>query len=84
MATLIWWLWPPFCCSNVGSIVFASIKRPPKIKNPNQMSNKDFRCGVVNSVSVVAEWTSDEEFKDGAYYCYCAYVLRIARYSGFL
>ena len=21
---------------------------------------------------------------DGAYYCYCAYVLRIARYSGFL
>ena len=22
-------------------------------------------------------------FKDGAYYCYCAYVLRIARYSGF-
>ena len=22
--------------------------------------------------------------KDGAYYCYCAYVLRIARYSGFL
>ena len=23
-------------------------------------------------------------FKDGAYYCYCAYVLRISRYSGFL
>ena len=23
-------------------------------------------------------------FKDSAYYCYCAYVLRIARYSGFL
>ena len=22
--------------------------------------------------------------KDGAYYCYCAYVLRITRYSGFL
>ena len=22
--------------------------------------------------------------KDGAYYCYCAYVLHIARYSGFL
>ena len=22
--------------------------------------------------------------KDGAYYCYCAYVLCIARYSGFL
>ena len=24
------------------------------------------------------------EFKDGAYYCYCAYVLRILRYSDFL
>ena len=23
-------------------------------------------------------------FKDGAYFCYCAYVLRISRYSGFL
>ena len=23
-------------------------------------------------------------FKDGAYYCYCAYVLHISRYSGFL
>ena len=23
-------------------------------------------------------------FKDGAYYCYCAYVLRILRYSDFL
>ena len=23
-------------------------------------------------------------FKDGAYYCYCAYVLRISRYSCFL
>ena len=23
-------------------------------------------------------------FKDGAYFCYCAYVLRICRYSGFL
>ena len=24
------------------------------------------------------------KLKDGAYYCYCAYILRIARYSGFL
>ena len=23
-------------------------------------------------------------FKDGAYFCYCAYVLRISRYSSFL
>ena len=26
----------------------------------------------------------EETFKDGAYYCYCAYVLRISRYSSFL
>ena len=25
-----------------------------------------------------------DEFKDGAYYCYCAYVLCISRYSGCL
>ena len=24
------------------------------------------------------------EVKDGAYYCHCAYILRISRYSGFL
>ena len=24
------------------------------------------------------------DLKDGAYYCYCAYVLRISRYSDFL
>ena len=24
------------------------------------------------------------DFKDGAYYCYCAYVLRISKYSDFL
>ena len=23
-------------------------------------------------------------FNDGAYFCYCAYVMRISRYSGFL
>ena len=25
-----------------------------------------------------------QNLKDGAYYCYCAYVLRISRYSDFL
>ena len=27
---------------------------------------------------------SQGHFKDGAYYCYCAYVLRISRYLDFL
>ena len=31
-----------------------------------------------------SELSYDAGIKDGAYYCYCAYVLRIARYSGFL
>ena len=30
------------------------------------------------------KWFSSYLFKDGAYYCYCAYVLRISRYSSFL
>ena len=38
----------------------------------------DKRAGILN-VSV----TLYEHFKDGAYYCYCAYVLRISRYSDF-
>ena len=35
------------------------------------------RCNCCQSPLFVA-------FKDGAYYCYFAYVLRISRYSGFL
>jgi len=30
------------------------------------------------------EWFIRRTIKDGAYYCYCAYVLRISRYSYFL
>ena len=29
-------------------------------------------------------WNTENYFKDGAYLCYCAYVLRILRYSDFL
>ena len=28
--------------------------------------------------------TKNKSLKEGAYYCYCAYVLRISRYSDFL
>ena len=31
-----------------------------------------------------AHFTDDLSLKDGAYYCYCAYVLRISRYLDFL
>ena len=29
-------------------------------------------------------WNTENYFKDGAYLCYCVYVLRILRYSNFL
>ena len=42
---------------------------------------------LLNCVSVLAAtqlmWTCCN-FKDGGYYCYCAYVVRISRYSDFL
>ena len=40
-----------------------------------------------SSLTSLARQSSDSlslSIKDGAYFCYCAYVLRISRYSGFL
>ena len=37
-------------------------------------------CKFVNTFFI----NYDQLYKDGAYYCYCAYVLRILGYSGFL
>ena len=39
--------------------------------------------GNPGSLCVPHRYTN-RELKDGAYYCYCAYVLRILRYSDFL
>ena len=36
------------------------------------------------SVLVIVTAYFGMQVKDGAYYCYCAYVLRISRYSDFL
>ena len=36
------------------------------------------------NIFVMKKCFTDSEVKDGAYYCYCAYVLRILRYSDFL
>ena len=43
-------------------------------------------CGLVDVISLEKgkESKSRSRFKDGAYYCYCAYVLRISRYWDFL
>ena len=38
----------------------------------------------VNAMHHFSNLSRDRELKDGAYYCYCAYVLRISRFSDFL
>ena len=57
----------------VGSINIVKGKRGKFIRG--------FKClqAIVDSELVALQY-----IKDGAYYCYCAYILRIARYSGFL
>ena len=37
-----------------------------------------------NSTNPPSQTDGRDGIKDGAYYCYCAYVLRISRYSDFL
>ena len=55
------------------------------------MLNTDWLSGCdhvlrINIAFVLAAACTGEKtaFKDGASFCYCAYVLRISRYSGFL
>ena len=52
------------------------------------MLNKDFRKTKVEKAEQESNCISYEkatnDIKEGAYYCYCAYVLRISRYSDFL
>ena len=50
-----------------------SLKKRLKVESCN------FFCGGWKSTKF-----DFSTFKDGAYYCYCAYVLRISRYSDFL
>ena len=48
-----------------------------QFKNPT-------RHTICNLCLVIYSGVKLKCFKDGAYYCYCAYVLRISRYSDFL
>ena len=52
-----------------------------KAKNPNKVLCK--QCQFLSGFDPGVQAGFDS-FKDGAYYCYCAYVLRISRYSGLL
>ena len=41
-------------------------------------------CRTCSTIIFALLTNDSRELKDGAYYCYCAYVLRISIYSGFL
>ena len=50
---------------------------------PTQIENTN--CFIMYKRSDVNTcWRTQSWFKDGASYCYCAYVLRVSRYSDFL
>ena len=60
---------------------FASIHFfSPRTMHEPLICTKPFHQQVTLQVWVIVV----ENLKDGAYYCYCAYVLRISRYSDFL
>ena len=48
------------------------------------MRSRVAQCKTRESPTTVKAETKIALVKDGAYYCYCAYVLRILRYSDFL
>ena len=52
---------------------------------PKQMLNILFQFGHTSFLNLLRYKTQmQQDVTDGAYYCYCAYVLRISRYSDFL
>ena len=63
-----------------------------QIKDYNEGKNHDGEIKATKSNRITFPKLSSQirlanssiELKDGAYYCYCAYVLRISRYSDFL
>ena len=73
-----------FCCGSNTShnFQYATVCFPDRGKclpplGGKQQNDKFQSCKIV--------FTEERTlFKDGAYFCYCAYILRISRYSGFL
>ena len=48
---------------------------------PEELLSDDESGGLLSGCKKPSQ---NNTIKNGAYYCYCAYVLRISRYSGFL
>ena len=61
-------------------------KKVPKARNKqgNESSKEKRKKSSGKYLSNDDVKRLEETLKDGAYYCYCAYVLRISRYSDFL
>ena len=62
------------------------------VENPTTIMRVETRLNAGETMETKASWPWDlslcserefTEFKDDAYFCYCAYVLRISKYSGF-
>ena len=48
------------------------------------MCNQVHGVKIFFFITIIKESFQLSNFKDGTYYCYCAYVPRISRYSSFL
>ena len=61
-------------------------KLTKKLRSFNREVKHDVYDKWQDEISSSKPWSSQlwTQFKDGAYYCYCAYVLRLSRYSDFL
>ena len=68
-------------CTTFRTICFSSLDNPAGNLNVRRIERVAFHSQLkvhehIRHVQAI--------LKDGAYYCYCAYVLRISRYSDFL
>ena len=63
------------------------------VEHPTTIMRVETRLNTGETMETKASWPWDlslcsekefNEFKDGAYFCYCAYVLGISRYSGLI
>ena len=69
-----------------SQLLWFCIKVPGSILKTLDFSLFSTGSNVTTRLIVLVNWEIKKflSVKDGAYYCYCAYVLRISRYSDFL
>ena len=72
--------------SSSAKKVLDSFVHWPEINNMKCNTDKSKEVSTINlrCSRALPSVRGIEQLKDGAYYCYCAFVLRISRYSDFL